>query len=692
MDFFFNPQGVAIIGASANHNKGGWAILNNLRTGFKGPVYPVNPAYGDIDGQTCYPSIAQVPDPVDLAIVFIPAKLVPQAIRDCAARGIKGVMIESGGFAETGPEGQALQLQLKTLARETGVRLWGPNCMGLVDAVNRKVFSFVSSAIWEDGLPPGDVSLIVQSGMLSGGFLIDSASHQTMGISKVCSIGNKVDVNECDILDWMIDDDDTKAIGLYLEAIPEGRRFLELCRRSTKPIVVLKGGRSEKGARAAMSHTASLAGNNGIIEGALDQVGVVQASGFKQMMDLCRSLAVWPNPPVAAPGRVAVLTYSGGAGIVTTDYMDGLDLELASLADETKAELSKVFPEWMPVSNPVDLWPAMERHGGVEVFEQAVRAAAGDPNVDAIMIHLFVGGFALHVDIDPLIKIANEAGKPMFGWLLGRRDEARELHFKAQEKGAPLFREIYRATECLSAVFSHRNIGPIQSNKAGLKLPQETTALLKGAAGPLDEFDSKRILATAGIAVVEEYEVASKAEALAAADKLGWPVAMKGLIPGLIHKTEEGLVHLNLDSPARVEETFAALEIKAAGGGRIIIQRQVPAGLEMIVGLVRDEQFGPAVMCGLGGIFAEALERVRFGVAPLSQAEALRLIERLEADKLLNGWRGQPPVDRRALAEVIVNLGELGLARPEIREVDINPLIIVDGRPVAVDASVVISP
>lgn len=690
MEFFFKPRGIALIGATANQNKDGYSILHNLKTGFKGAIHPVNPAYDEIDGLKCYASVAEVPDPVDLAIVFIPARLVPQVIEDCAARGIKGVMIESGGFAETGPDGQALQAELSDLVRRTGIRLWGPNCMGLVDAVHRYVFSFVSPTIWEDGLPEGDVSLIVQSGMLSGGFLIDTVSHGTMGISKVCSIGNKVDVNECDLLEYMIDDPATKAIGLYLEAIPHGRRFMELCRRSAKPIVVLKGARSTGGAAAAMSHTASLAGNSGVIDGALAQAGVVQATGFKQMMDLCRSLAAWPTPTAKAPGRVAVLTYSGGAGIVTTDYFDNLDLELAQLGPETKAGLAKVFPEWMPVSNPVDLWPAVERNGA-GVYQTAVEAVAADPNVDAVMVHLFVGGFALNVDIDALAQAANS--KPLFGWLLGRRDEARELHFHAHQIGVPLFREIYRSAECLSAVFSPRPEGgeetpPVPEADAAV------TALLPDFSAPsrtvLDEFESKRLLAIAGLPVVDEAEVTDADQARAEAARLGWPVVMKGLVPGQVHKTESGLVRLDLDSPEAVGSAFAELSAKTGRNGRIIVQRQEPSGLELIVGLVRDAQFGPAVMVGLGGVLAEALARVRFVVAPVSHAEALAAISSLDADHLLDGWRGQAPVDRDQLADIITNLARLGLNHPEISQVDVNPLIVVDGHPVAVDASVIV--
>ena len=451
MDFFFNPRGIAVVGATVKP-KGGLAIVLNLTKGYSGGVYPVNPGYEEIAGLACYPSVLDVPDPVDLAIVFVPARQVPEIVRQCAGRGIRGIMIESAGFAETGPPGKELQDRVHRIASDAGVRVWGPNCMGLVDTVSGHVFSFVSPAIWEEMLT-GTVSLVVQSGMLSGGFLVDTMSHGIMGVSKVCSIGNKMDVDECDLLAYLLDDPHTGAVGLYLESIPDGRRFTALCRGARKPIVVLKGGRSPRGAEAAMSHTASLAGNTRITSAALRQAGVVEADDFKQMMDLCRTLAMVPPPPPDATGRTAVLTYSGGAGILSADFLDRLGLETARLSPPTVEALESVYPEWMPVRNPVDLWPAVEKNGGDRVYRTAIRAVCSDPNVDAVLIHAFVGGFASSMDVEALARESREHGKPVFFWLLGSRKEARAFHMAAQDTGIPVFRELYRAVECIAAAF-----------------------------------------------------------------------------------------------------------------------------------------------------------------------------------------------------------------------------------------------
>jgi acyl-CoA synthetase (NDP forming) len=456
MEFFFKPKGVAIIGASANPSKGGCFVFNNVRKGFKGDIYPVNPAYSEIDGLKCYPSVSDVPDPVDLAIIFVPAPLVPDVLRECAERGIAGAMIQSGGFAETGEQGKRLQDQLVEIRRDTGIRIWGPNCMGLVDAVHSLVFSFVLPVIWKQDLVAGSVSLVVQSGMLSAGFLIDIMTNGIMGISKVCSIGNKVDVNECDLLEYLIDDTETGAIGLYLESIPDGRRFIDLCRRAEKPIVVLRGGKSKKGAEAAVSHTASLAGNGAVVSGALAQVGVKEAYDFRQMMDLCRSLA---NYPEILPGRsrqVAVLTMSGAAGILSADFIEQYGLNLADLAAGTVEQLREIYPAWMPVANPVDLWPAVERNGHKKAYGKALQAVCGDPNVDAVLFHGFVDGSASGIDLADMVETVRQSGKLLLGWLMGTRDAVHDFHLHAREAGIPLFGELHRAVECMAAVLTRR--------------------------------------------------------------------------------------------------------------------------------------------------------------------------------------------------------------------------------------------
>ena len=697
MDFFFNPKAIAVVGATPNPFKGGCSILKNLIAGYHGKVYPINPRYDQIEGLPCYPTVSAVSDPVDLAIVFVPAKAVPEAIEDCIRKGISGVIIESGGFAETGPEGRQQQQRVLDMARKAGIRLWGPNCMGLVDAVHGYAFSFLDPKALQLGLVPGNVSLVVQSGMLSAGFLVDIMTHGVMGISKVCSVGNKMDVDECDLIPWLMDDPDTTVIGLYLESIANGRRFIDLCRSSRKPIVVLKGGKSRKGAQAAMSHTASLAGNRRIIAGVLAQAGVIEAYDFKQMMDLCRSLAMVPAKAAGLKSGVAILTFSGGAGIVSADFIEEMGLSVAELADPTKKSLQTLFPDWMPVSNPVDLWPAMEKNAATEVdlYSETMKAVLADPAVDAVLLHVFVGNFRIRINLPDLAEQSRAAGKPIFIWLLGRRDEAYQFQLAARKEGVPVFQELYRAVECLRTVMNQKGrpaalITPYETGKLQTPLSSDLKRTLDSAAGPLDEFVSKQILGAYGVPTVEESMVADIDACLEAASCIGYPIVMKGIQEGGIHKTELGLVYLDIHHKRAATRTFKTLQKKMGGQGRVLIQKQVKGHVELILGLVRDPQFGPCVMIGLGGIMAEVFQDAAFAMAPLSSQEALDLIDRIQGQKLLDGFRGSPPVDRDELARILMGLGMIGIDYPRIQEIDVNPLIMTATGAVAVDATVIL--
>ena len=694
MEFFFNPKGIAIVGASTNPVKGGYFILNNIMNGFKGGIYPVNPAYSEIDGLPCYPSVLKAPDPLDLAIIFVPAPLVPRVLSECVERGIKGVMIQSGGFAESGVQGRQLQDRIIEIHNQTGIRIWGPNCMGLVDAVHEHVFSFVLPAIWEKGLDTGSVSLIVQSGMLSAGFLIDIMSNGIMGISKVCSIGNKADINECDILEYLISDPDTGVIGLYLESIPEGRRFMDLCRRSSNPIVVLRGGKSLKGAQAAQSHTASLAGNGAVIGGALAQIGVVEAYDFKQMMDLCRSLADYPTTPKKNSRKVAILTMSGAAGIVSADFIEQHGLSVGDLSESTVDTLKQIFPDWMPVSNPVDLWPAVELHGRKKAYYGAFQALFADPNIDAILFHSFVGGPASQMDMSKLVEMARQNGKLLFGWLMGKRTEAHQFQMQAKKLGIPVFGELHRAVECMAAVLSREDLPEPVSPKALMAesdLPRDRLEeLLSESTGTLDEYKSKQILSLSEIAVVEETIVSDPAAAKETAREYGFPVVLKGVISGKIHKTELDLVRTGITTAEEAEAVYLELQKSISNDGSILVQKQIKGYPELIAGLIRDPQFGPCVMCGFGGILTEVIADSVFAATPLNKSEALALIDRLKNQKLLNGFRGFAALERGALADILVRIGNLGTTFEQIKEIDINPLIVSHGKPVAVDATIII--
>jgi acetyltransferase len=481
---------------------------------------------------------------------------------------------------------------------------------------------------------------------------------------------------------------------MYMESLDQGRRFFDLCRDCPKPIVLLKGGKSKKGAAAAMSHTASLAGNNALIRGVMEQAGVVEASGFKQMADLARTLARYPKGYEKGKARIAVLTYSGGAGIVSADFIEKMGLEAAELSRGTLHQLKSVSPSWMPVSNPVDLWPAVERNGARKAFGTAMRAVCSDPGVDGVLLHAFSGGFALNTDITEMVRITKAAKKPLFVWLLGERDAVREFQENAQDSGVPVFRELSRAVECMAAVFKMPQ-PPVEIKVSAPDsiplLSDFAESILEAGKGTLDEYVSKKILAGFNIPTVEEKIATDLPEAIEFAVKIGFPVVMKGLISGKLHKTEEGLVYLWLQSEKDVEQAYLFLTQKMGEkGGKILVQRQVTGGIEIIAGLVRDSQFGPCVMCGIGGTMAEILNDSVFAAAPLSKTDAMSLISRLKNQKLLEGFRGQPEVDKDELARILTELGRLGVNYDRIMEIDVNPLIACEKGLLVVDSSIVL--
>jgi acyl-CoA synthetase (NDP forming) len=691
MKTFFSPAAIAVIGASPREGSLGSQIITNLRYGYTGRIYPVNPNYSDIQTLSCYPTVEDIPDPVDLAIVIVPAPAVPEALAACGRKGILRVIIESAGFAETGEEGRMLQDRCTAIARTAGIRVWGPNCMGLVDIPKKFFFTFMHPKIYKDGLIDGRISMVVQSGMLSAGFLVDLMSERAVGIGKACSIGNKSDVDECDVLEYLLEDNETDAIALYLESIPRGRRFLELADRAKKPIVLLKGGKSGAGAKAALSHTSSLAGNARLQDSLMSLAGVTIARDFQQMMEVARALAMIGQTP--ANCRTAILTFSGGAGILSCDLLEQQGLRVANLSPSTREALAAVFPEWLPPSNPVDMFPAFALKGPTAAYDGAFNAVVKDPKVDVIFLHFFVGLYPNYDRLKVFKEAADREGKVLILWVIGRRDALRSFKCEAQDAAIPVHGELFRAVECLayaSRYSPHRKTSKLIGSGAQRKLPPKAASLI--LANPQrvwDEFDSKRLFQALDIPVVEEKIVGSAVAALAAARKMGFPLVLKGLVQDCVHKTESGLVVLGVASPTGLKKSFADLTRRMSGRGRIVLQRQMPVEYELIVGMLRDRQFGPCVMFGLGGIFSELQKDVVFAPAPLTPATAKELIGRISGSQLLQGFRGRKPLDMQAMAGILVALGNLALAHPDIEQIDINPLVVCQGKPIAVDGTVI---
>ena len=533
MDVFFHPGSIAVIGAS-NRGIGQFVILN-LLAGFTGRIYPVNPNHAQIEGVPCFPSIEAIPDHVDLAIVLVPAPSVPSVLEACVAKGVQGVIIESAGFAEVGKEGLELQNQCVAIAKRAGIRVWGPNCMGMVDVPHKYLFSFMHPGGRQEGLLPGRVSLIVQSGMMSAIFLAE-VSRRGVGIAKACSIGNRADVDECDVLEYQLKDPDTDVIAMYLESIPRGRLFSQIAQNSTKPVVVLKGGSSKAGAQAAKTHTYSLSGNSRLLNSVLEASGIIKVDELYQMMDVANALAVIPNVNPAC--RTAIITLSGGAGILACDALARLGLPAAQLSEATIKQLSEIFPAWMPVSNPIDLFPALALHGREIAFDRAISAVLSDSGVDALLIHFVAGLEQEALDLDLLKKKAAESGKIALFWLMGREEGCRAFRQRAREAGIIVHEDVSRIAECLRAAseFAQRRRSRETTNNLATLVSESVPKAPFLACNDRiwDEFESKRLLSEWNIPVLEEKLVQSIDEA--------WETALSLIKAAEPYTSEQGRI------------------------------------------------------------------------------------------------------------------------------------------------------
>jgi acyl-CoA synthetase (NDP forming) len=449
---FFEPESVAVIGASAHHEKGGYQLVSNLKDRFNHRLYPVNPDSPEVCGVPAFRGIGEVPEIPDLVIIFVNAEAVPHVLEECGQKRVRSVMIQSAGFSETGPRGLGLQERCVSIARKHGIRVWGPNCMGVVDAHSGLVASFMKTDIWRGRLRPGNVSLIVQSGMLSAGFLVQVLSEGYFGLSKACSIGNRCDVNECDILEYLAQDSTTDIIVLYLESISDVPRFRDTITRLSRPVVLLKGGTSIEGARAAKSHTGSLAGNAMLAEGFFKQMRIHRAWDFMEMFDLARSLALWQRKE---RGRsMAVVTFSGAAGIVASDHLARYGLTLAPLSEKTLTSLHDIFPAWMEPQNPVDIWPAVERVGRQKAYRLTLECLVNDPRVDGIFVHLYVDPEIVE-DITFSLEPLQKSRKPAAVWVIGDTRCFRTLRDRAEPMGVPVFTEVGRAARAFGLMTEH---------------------------------------------------------------------------------------------------------------------------------------------------------------------------------------------------------------------------------------------
>lgn len=696
LSLFFKPRGVALVGASASPNKLSFGILRNLaQYGFAGGIYPVNPRYNEILGLKAYPDVASVPDPVDLAVTVLSSGQTPEVLEACGMRGIRATIIISGGFKEVGKEGAALEGECLRIARNYGMRLIGPNCVGTFDMNSGLDTTFIQ------GLPSkGRIGFVSQSGAVGGG-VVDYIANKRVGFSMFASLGNEADVTETDVIEYLAEDPDTAVIAAYVEAIRDGKRFLETAARVTrqKPIVILKAGRTGAGARAVSSHTGSLAGSNSAYQAAFRQAGVIEASSTAELFEIAQALDYQPLP---RGRRVAITTNAGGPAALASDSLAAHGMSLADLADETKKVLRGELNPSAQVANPVDML------GGAEPREYslAMRSLLSDPNVDIALPILVPQALVNPAEVARAIGQAcreqpAETARPVIACFVGERslEEARKV---LEEYRVPLYTFAESTGRVLGAMSEYaawlkrgetqpESLDNIDRLEASLAIPvhemekaASSNALQAQPAARkprvLGEAGARPLLEAYGIPVVHGVFARNADEAADATRQVGLPVIMKVVSPDILHKSDAGGIRINLTSPNMVHEAYfemvraitaAQPDVHIAGA---LIEAMAPTGTEVIIGMKRDPNFGPLLMFGLGGVYVELFNDVSFRVAPVTRQDAEEMIQQTRAGRLLTGFRGEAPADIDEVVDCILRLSQLALDFPEIQEVEINPL------------------
>jgi acetate---CoA ligase (ADP-forming) len=676
---FFEPQTVAVVGASRRRGSiGGELFRNVLEADFVGAAYPINRDGMAVAGVRAYTTIGDVPEAVDLAVICVPAASVLEAAEQALAHGTRALVVISAGFAETGHEGAERQEQLLTLVRSHGARMIGPNCLGISVAGSQLNATFAGRAA-----APGNIGFSSQSGAL-GLALLEAAVTRGLGLSAFVSIGNKADVSTNDLLEWWEDEGATEAILLYVESFGNPRRFGRLARRVArrKPILALKSGTSQSGQRAASSHTAALAGSEAAVDALFHQAGVIRASSLEELID---TATLFSSQPRLTGRAVGILTNAGGLGILCADACESVGLEVPSLGDETRAALHDVLPAEASVANPVDML------GGAtaQSYAQALPHLLADAHVDAVIV-LFVPAVSATADevaaaVEQTAR-ATDAEKPTLAVVMSSEGVPRALRgsssvaaFAYPESAA---RALGRVAE--RADWLRRPLGAapeLEGIDRAAAHDIVERSLARDDDAWLEPADTRALLTAYGVPVVGERTAVSVEEALTAAHELGYPVVVKTAAPGA-HKTDTGGIALDLVDQDAVRAAAERI------GVPVIVQPMVRGGAELLAGVVQDPVFGPLVAFGPGGVYAELIGEAAFRIAPLTDVDADELVTSGKAGRLVAGFRGAPAASTAALIDLVHRLARLGEEHPAVAELDLNPVLALPDRCVAVDARV----
>jgi acetyl coenzyme A synthetase (ADP forming)-like protein len=690
------PRSIAVIGASRTERTMGNQVMRNLvQQGFAGPVYPVNPKARSVCSVRAYPHLSDIPDPVDLAVIVVPRDIVSGVVEECAGRGVKGLVVISAGFREIGEEGAARERRLLEIVRQHGMRMVGPNCMGVINAHPEVLMN----ATFAPYMPPfGHSAFVSQSGAL-GLSVIDYAREYGIGISQFVSVGNKADVSGNDLLEAWEHDPTVKVILMYVENFGNPAKFLEIARRITakKPIIAVKSGRTKAGSQAAVSHTGALAASDAAVDALLTQAGVLRADTIEALFDMAMAFGAQAMP---RGRRVAVVSNAGGPGILAADAMEGHGLEMVTPGAAAVSEIAPLLPKGVAVRNPLDLIASATPAG----YRQAIGSLLRDPTIDAV-VPIFIP--PLGVDQDAVASAIVESAaavpdKPVLAVMMGRQGLP-EWRAQLHRAGIPTYIFPESAARALAALSRHREAAAEpRESAAPLQVDHARAAAVIANArregrDRLTTAQSLDIIEAYGVPVTPARFAATKEAAVQAACAIGFPVVMKVESRDIAHKSDVGGVVLRIaneaDAVRAYDDIMSAVASKQPGARieGVLIARQEPAARETIVGVARDPLFGPVVMFGLGGIYAEILRDVVFRIAPLTPGDARAMTAGIRGKALLGGVRGQPAVELSALHEVIRRVAQLAMEHPGIAEIDVNPLLVSERGVVAADCRVVLA-
>ncbi|HKJ00679.1 MAG TPA: GNAT family N-acetyltransferase [bacterium] len=689
MERLFRPRSVAVIGASNEPGTIGYAIVRNLITSeYAGPVYPINPRHVVVHSVPCYAALRDVPREVDLAIIAVPAAVVPEVVRECASKHVYALVIISAGFAEIGAKGAALQKEVLDIARRHGMRIVGPNCLGMLNTESAVRLNATFAPMFP---PPGRVALSSQSGAL-GIAMLNLARELRLGISQFIGVGNKADISGNDLLYFWGNDPYTKVILLYLESFGNPKKFSRIARRVSqhKPIVVLKSGTSQAGARAASSHTGALAASNVVVETLLEQAGIIRTDTMEQFFHAAKLLSTQPLP---AGGRLGVLTNAGGPGIISADRAEVEGLKVPRLSDALQAKLRPFMPESASALNPVD----MIASASADQYEACLKGLLESDEVDMVLVMFIPPLVTAAPDVARAILTARRAtdgSKPLVACMMGESERAPWLD-ELEEASIPTFRFPEDAVVSLAQLTRYRD-WRYRERGTIVRFPdvkaEQARTLIRQHAGDdperepvwLPPLEGYRLMECYGIPTLPTRFARTAAESVQVAEAMGYPLAMKLSSTTILHKSDVHGICLNLRSAREVRGAFLELEETLEGQGRraemdgVLLQPMAHEGLETVLGVSYDPNFGPVLMAGLGGVYLELFRDVQFALHPVTDLDVERMLARLKSHRIFVGYRGEPERDLAALSETLLRLSQMVEDHPQIREIDLNPVLLME--------------